>query len=606
MSGTVESRMRAKKLTTLLLCLAACTALVAGAFQLGSRRAQAELMEQGRRQLELMAPDLQSLLERFETLPFVLGQQRELAQALAHADDPALLEQTNRMLQTIQRQAKVGALYLLDRQGLTIAASNFDQPLGFVGKNFSYRPYFSEALAGRAGRFYGIGTNTGEAGYFIAQPVFRNGSTRGPVDGVIVVKITLDEFERTWASSDDPILLADRSGVIFRTNRPGWRYHSLHPLDAATRAELARTQQYMGQRIAPLAGKPGPYVARAVGRLSWQLMLFPGRERALRAGIQWAAGAVLLLACAGVSGWALHQRRRRLQERMESRAALQRAAHDLERRILDRTEALSATNRDLAQKNATLQETERLLRSTRDEFVQAGKLAMLGQMAAGVTHELNQPLAAIRAFADNARTFLARGMPEQATGNLAHISDAAARMGAIIAQLKGFARKDEAITSVDLARSLQASSFLLENDFRRHDAGLAIDTGSAPLRVTGNAVRIEQVLINLLRNALDAVAAAADRRVCVSMAREDGWAVVRIRDSGAGISEQAAAHLFEPFFTTKPSGQGLGLGLAISSSIVQAMNGRLAARNHEGGGAQFELRLPLQQENDPDKEEDQA
>ncbi|WP_296950027.1 ATP-binding protein [uncultured Massilia sp.] len=585
--------MRAKKLLTLFLYAAACALVVAGAFFLGARRAHDDLMEQGHRQLQLMAPDLQSLLERFETLPFVLGQQRELANALAHADDPDTVARMNATLQAIQRQAQVGALYLMDRDGLTIAASNWDQPLGFVGKNFSYRPYFSEALAGRAGRFYGIGTNTGEAGYFIAQPVYRNGSAGGPVDGVIAVKITLDEFERTWASSEDPILLADRHGVIFRTNRPAWRYHSLHPLSAATRAELARTQQYMGQALAPVGEPAGPYVTRAVGRLGWQLMLFPGRGRELRAGAQWALAAALLLACAGVSGWALHQRRRRLQERTESRAALQRAAHDLERRILDRTEELSQTNRHLEQKYAKLQEAERLLRSTRDEFVQAGKLAMLGQMAAGMTHELNQPLAAIRAFADNGRTFLARGMVEQAAGNLGHIGDAAARMGAIIAQLKGFARKDEAIASVDLARSVQASAFLLESDFRRHGAALSIDTGAAPLHVTGNAVRIEQVLINLLRNALDAVGDAPRKQVDVTMAREDGWAVVRIRDTGPGISAEVAAHLFEPFFTTKPSGQGLGLGLAISSSIVQAMNGRLAAHNHDGGGAQFELRLPL-------------
>jgi two-component system C4-dicarboxylate transport sensor histidine kinase DctB len=591
--------MRAKKLLTLLLCLAACAAIIGGAFHLGTCRAHADLMEQGRRQLQLMAPDLQSLLERFETLPFVLGQQRELAHALAHADDPDTVAQMNATLQAIQRQAKVGALYLMDRNGLTIAASNWDQPLGFVGKNFSYRPYFSEALAGHAARFYGIGTNTGEAGYFIAQPVYRNGSAGGPIDGVIALKITLDEFERTWASSEDPILLADRSGVIFRTNRPAWRYHSLHALDEKTRAQLARTQQYMGQTITPLAEPTGPSVTRAVGRLGWQLMLFPGSGRAQRAGIQWALAAALLLACAGVSGWALHQRRRRLQERMESRAALQRAARDLERRIAERTEELSETNRHLEQKYAKLQEAERMLRSTRDEFVQAGKLAMLGQMAAGMTHELNQPLAAIRAFADNARTFLARGMTEQAAGNLGHISDASARMGAIIAQLKGFARKDEAIGEVDLARSVQASSFLLESEFRRHGAQLEIDTGPEPLRVSGNAVRIEQVLINLLRNALDAVDGAAPKHVDVRMAREDGWAIVRIRDSGAGISEQVAAHLFEPFFTTKPSGQGLGLGLAISSSIVQAMNGRLSARNHEGGGAQFELRLPLPQEEKP-------
>ena len=591
--------MRANKLLVLLSIAAACALVIGGAFLLGARRAHDDTMEQGSRQLQLMAPDLQALLERFETLPFVLGQQRELANALARARDPEVVAHMNATLQAIQRQAQVGALYLMDRGGLTIAASNWDQPLGFVGKNFSYRPYFSEALAGRASRFYGIGTNTGEAGYFIAQPVYRNGSAGGPVDGVIAVKITLDEFERTWASSDVPILLADRHGIIFRTNRPAWRYHSLQPLDAPTRAELAATQQYMGQAIAPLAEPTGPYVTRAVGRLGWQLMLFPGRTRELRAGVQWALGAALLLACAGVSGWALHQRRRRLEERSASRAALQQAARDLEQRIAERTAELSRTNRHLEQKYAKLQEAERLLRNTRDEFVQAGKLAMLGQMAAGMTHELNQPLAAIRAFADNARTFLARGMVEQAAGNLGHIGDASARMGAIIAQLKGFARKDEAIGGVDLARSIRASAFLLESEFRRHGAQLAIDTGGAALQVTGNAVRIEQVLINLLRNALDAVDDVQERRVSVTMAREDGWAVVRILDSGAGISAEVAAHLFEPFFTTKPSGQGLGLGLAISSSIVQAMNGRLAAHNHAGGGAQFELRLPLPNDGTP-------
>jgi two-component system C4-dicarboxylate transport sensor histidine kinase DctB len=418
-----------------------------------------------------------------------------------------------------------------------------------------------------------------------------------------VVKIALDEFERTWASSEDPILLADRNGVIFRTNRPAWRYRSLRRLDAATLDALARTQQYLGRTITPLAEPAAPAVTRAVGRLGWHLMLFPGRGRELRAGIQWALAAALLLSAAGASAWAVYQRRRRLEERVASRAALQRAARDLDRRIAERTEELSETNQHLAQKYAKLQEAERLLRSTRDELVQAGKLAMLGQMAAGMTHELNQPLAAIRAFADNARTFLARGQTEQAASNLVHIGDASARMGAIIAQLKGFARKDEAIASVDLARSARASAFLLESDFARHGASLHIDAGDTPLCVAGNAVRIEQVLINLLRNGLDAVAdlpvAGNPRRVRVTITREDGWAVVAIHDTGPGIAADVAAHLFEPFFTTKPSGQGLGLGLAISSSIVQAMNGRLSAHNHADGGALFVLRLPLTNEEIP-------
>ncbi len=551
-----------------ILLLLPAAAIIVAAYVLGAYRAGNEQLAQGQRQLQLMAPELQSVLERFETLPFVLAQQPDLTNALAHPKDPDAIARLNETLQTIQQQAKVGALYLMDRNGLTLGASNWDQPLGFAGKNFSYRPYFQAALRGNAGRFYGIGTSTSEAGYFIAQPVHRHGE----IAGVIAVKISLAELERNWNSSEDPILLADRHGVIFLSNRPNWRYHSLEPLPPDALAELASTQQYIGREVTPLARNPGPRVTQEVGRLGWQLMIFPSQLRVVRSGINWALATALLLACGGVSYWAMHQRRRRREERL----AFDR---ELESRIAQRTQQLSETNR--------------ILRTTQNELVQAGKLAMLGQMAAGMTHELNQPLAAIRAFADNARTFLERGQPEQAANNLGHIGDASARMGAIISQLKGFARKDETVGPVDFGRAVRSSAFLLESESKRRNVAVEIDTGTEQLTVAGDTVRIEQVLINLLRNALDAVEGTPQPRVSIVLSREGTDGVARISDSGPGIPQEVAVHLFEPFFTTKPAGQGLGLGLAISSSIVQAMNGRLTARNLDGGGAQFELRLPL-------------
>jgi two-component system C4-dicarboxylate transport sensor histidine kinase DctB len=587
--------MRAKKTLLWLFALLCALGVVAGSYLAGTWRARAELQHQGQRQLQLMAPDLQSLLQKYETLPFVLGFQPDLIEALAHPSDTAAITRLNSTLKTIQQQAKVGAIYVMNRDGLTLGASNWDQPLGFVGKNFSYRPYFDAALHGRAGRFYGIGTSTSEAGYFIAQPVYGNGSAGGPVTGIVVVKISLADFERTWRSSDDAIVLADNVGVIFLSNRPDWIYRSLTRLDAGTEHQLAHTQQYMGQKITPLSGQPDLFATQSVGQLGWQLMVFPGQSRVVRAGLQWALAAALLLACVALSGWAVYQRRRRLEERLASRAALQKAELELNDKIVERTQQLRSTNQDLENKYAKLQETEHLLRSTQNELVQAGKLAMLGQMATGITHELNQPLAAIRAFADNARVFLERGQGDQVAGNLGHISEASARMGAIIGQLKGFARKDEAVATVDLAVSVRASAFLLESEFRRHDVMLRIDVSDG-LKVTGDSVRIEQVMINLLRNALDAVEASARREVVIGLERDGPCALVSISDSGAGIPDQVVAHLFEPFFTTKPSGKGLGLGLAISSSIVQAMNGRLTAHNQAGGGARFELRLPLQQQ----------
>ncbi len=594
--------------------IACAAAFVFAVYLIAAGKASNDIHAAGDRQLQIIALDLESVLEKFETLPFALAFHPALAQVLEHANDPGRIDELNHTLQTIQRQAKVSAIYLMDRDGDTLASSNWDDPFSFVGQNFAFRPYFREAMEGRPGRFYAIGSITRESGYFIAQPVYAPGAQRTSAEpiGVVAVKISLAEFEQTWSSSDDPLALADHKGVVFLSNRDGWRYHSLHALNDEDQRYVAGTKQYAGQTILPISSLPeqeragfGEYVAKPVGRLGWQLMLFPSQARIARAATYSALAAALVLAVAAMSFWAVHQRRRRLEERVASRRALQRAAADLEQKIAQRTEELLTANQSLEAKYAKLKETEHLLRSTQNELVQAGKLAMLGQMAAGVTHELNQPLAAIRAFADNAVTFLRRGQTEQAGDNLEHISAASARMGTIIGQLKGFARKShETVSTVDLAQSIHASAMLLESEFRRHDVRLHIELKKAVL-ILGDAVRTEQVLINLMRNALDAVEGAPQREVTVELQQENDDAVVRIRDSGPGIPDQVAQHLFEPFFTTKPSGKGLGLGLAISSSIVHAMNGQLSAYNHQGGGAEFVVRLPLAEgEASPNRKED--
>jgi two-component system C4-dicarboxylate transport sensor histidine kinase DctB len=603
MQAGTEDRMRHSKRIALVSLIAACAAaIVFAVYVIAASKASNDIHAAGDRQLQIIALDLESVLEKFETLPFALAFHPDLAQALTNPADRDIIGRLNLTLQTIQRQAKVSAIYLMDREGNTLASSNWDETLSFVGKNFAFRPYFRNAIDGNAGRFYGIGNTTGEPGYFIAQPVYPRGALHGeaPPIGVIAVKISLVEFEHTWSRSDDPLALADHKGVVFLSNRDGWRYHSLSPLDEQDQHYLTGTLQYAGQSIRPIELLPksvkagfGEYVAKPVGRLGWQLMLFPSQAKIVRTATYSALAAALLLAIAAISVWAAYQRRRRMEERLASRKALQRAAEDLDEKIAQRTQELLEANQSLETKYVKLKETEHLLRSTQNELVQAGKLAMLGQMAAGVTHELNQPLAAIRAFADNAVTFLQRGQAEQAGTNLAHISAASARMGAIIGQLKGFARKShDTVATVDLAQSIQASAMLLESEFRRHEVQLETDLRDS-VQVVGDAVRTEQVLINLMRNALDAVEGVEVRKVTVTLQRESHEAIVRIRDSGPGIPEQVVQHLFEPFFTTKPSGKGLGLGLAISSSIVQAMNGQLTAHNHAQGGAEFVVRLPL-------------
>lgn len=571
---------------------------VLAAYTLGARKAGDVARETGLRQLQIIALDLEATLERYETLPYALSFQREAIQLLAGPDNGALARQVNHTLRDIQRHAKVAAVYLMDTSGKTIATSNWDTPQDYTGRNFGFRPYFLDAMNGAAGRFYGVGSTTSEPGYFIAQPVYMQAGDARPA-GVMAVKISLNYLATLWQKIDEPVLLADRWGVIFMSNQPPWSYHSLERLPPAALQEMQSSLQYIGHDVMLLGAldvepRWRGAVRQSVGRLGWDLMVYPSQKAVRRAGAVWALAAALLLALALASYWALHQRKRRLEERGLARQALQDAADDLERKIALRTGDLIQANRSIEARFSKLQETEQLLRNTQNELVQAGKLTMLGQMAAGVTHELNQPLTAIRAFADNAQRFQERGQGPRVLENLAHISAAAARMGAIIGQLKGFARKSHAsVEAVGLAQSIRTSSLLLSNDFQVAGATLVLELGDEEVVVSGDSVRIEQVLINLMRNALDAAKAGEHKVVRVTLSGDDTGGCVRVADTGAGMAQHVIDRLFEPFFSTKSSGEGLGLGLAISSSIVQALNGRLTASNLSPCGAEFSLWLPL-------------
>ncbi len=590
---------KSKSLQLLGVAVLALTGVLI-AYWWGWQAAQQAAQHDKARQLQMIGLDLESILERYETLPFALSFQPDAVQVLRQPGNARAIAHLNETLQQVQRQAKVAAIYLMDQHGKTLASSNWDTGQSYIGKNFGFRPYFLDALGGRAGRFYGIGSTTAVPGYFIAQPVYADRPGQGLPIGVMAVKISLSDVASSWSTLSEPVALADRWGVIFLSNRSAWQYRSLATLSPVALQDIAATLQYTGHTIEPVRNLPpadqagfDTPVAHPVGRLGWQLMGFPDQSLIQRSASRWALTAALLLAIAAVSVWALDQRRRRLQERGQAQRALQQAAADLEHQITLRTAELTTANQSLAAKYTKLQEAELLLRGTQNELVQAGKLAMLGQMAAGMTHELNQPLTAIRAFSDNAITFLQRGQATRAEENLAHISAASERMGAIIGQMKEFARKSDApLSSVDVAQAIQSSIHLLRHDFERCGCTLQIDVQAA-VQVMGDALRIEQVLINLLRNALDAAESSAEKWVRVQVAQEAGFAVIRIRDSGTGIAHAVAARLFEPFFTTKAAGKGLGLGLAISSSIVQAMNGQLSASNIDSGGAEFELRLPV-------------
>jgi two-component system C4-dicarboxylate transport sensor histidine kinase DctB len=557
------------------------------------------------RRLEFFSLSLESALDRNEALPGLMGLERKLSAALE--DEPAARAASNEYLQAVAQAAKLSAAYLMDAQGLTIAASNWNQPVTFVGQNYGFRPYAQEALAGRFGRFYGIGATTGEAGYFLAS---RLRSAAG-VQGVIAIKVGLEPIEEALKQSGEAVLVADKQGVVILSSVPEWKYRVLQPLDAATRERLASTRQY-GDQPLPVLGPPAGMAAgsdearierggitssfsiarRPVGNLGWQMLILTDQREARAAA--WVAAVAASALTAFALGLYLHIRltRREREDKRRAERALVQVSQDLERRIGQRTADLTQANATLERKVLELKRAEAILRTTSDSAVQAGKLTVLGQMSAGMTHELNQPLAALHTLSDNAVNLIEQSRVEEARENLVLIGQLAARMGRIVTQLKTFTRKDPVtVSAVQVADAVDHALMIVES--RRREIGAAIEVHAIEpqLRVKADAVRLEQVLVNLLRNGLDAVAGQVKTQLHVSAAREGGRVRISIRDFGPGIAESVLPRLFEPFHTTKPVGQGLGLGLSLSLAIVESFGGKLEGRNLEGEGAEFSVVL---------------
>jgi two-component system C4-dicarboxylate transport sensor histidine kinase DctB len=581
--------------------------LVALAARIAFDRERADIHTEANRRLVVDAEQLRSALTKFETLPFVVSLHPLVSQALIGPSDREAVQALDRYLVDVQQHAHLAAAYVVEPSGLTIAASNWNQSQSFVGNNYRFRPYVRDAIEGRTGHFYGIGTTTGEPGYFLAKPVFESADStaeRRAAIGAVVIKLDLQDFEKSWPLADDPMALIDVNGVAFLSNVPDWKYRSLDPLSDKAKREIVDAKQYDGKDVNLLV-VPGrrwaapDRVAYPVGALGWKLVRFVSIETARRSAWNAALSCGLLVTVAGLLVFVIDQRRRHQYVAAVARQALVEASARLEDRIAERTHDLVRANADLQNRYRQVKDAQQLLHDTQVELIQAGKLGMLGQMAAGVTHELNQPLTAMRVFADNAMAFIDLGDLVATRENLGHIADAASRMGHLVGQLKTFARKSAGVPGpVDLANSIENSARLMRSDFAQCNAALEIRIDQRAV-VVGDAIRVEQVLINLMRNALDAVKPCAIRRVRATLT-VDGCATVRIDDTGPGITPQVRERLFEPFFTTKPSGAGLGLGLAISSSIVQAMNGELLVTDGRDGGAEFILKLPLAQETGED------
>ncbi|CAG8869732.1 C4-dicarboxylate transport sensor protein DctB [Pseudomonas fluorescens] len=584
-TSTPPRRPRWRSLALLALCLAP---LLWPLHHLAEKYYQGELASQNRQTLDLYVANLLGTLHRYETLPWILGELPALRAVLA---DPLRLEtltNANRLLKEIVDQTGAEVMYLMDVSGNTLAASNWDKRDSFIGRNFAFRPYFNEAMDGRLGRFFGQGTTSAKRGYFFAAAVRDNEQ----VIGVLVVKVDLDHTETLWGRTPEQLLLTDQNGVVVLTSRPDWRFRATRPLNDAEREAITAIQPYPTTEPKPLNLNPDAWLTqtRAIKETGWQVSILAPRilvDRSVSTVMAIGAGTLLvLMLLLGL----MMQRRRHYIDRIDLEAHGRR---DLEKRVNERTAALEGLNKRLRDEVLEREQAQQELVQAQDELVQAGKLSVLGTMSASISHELNQPLAAIRSYAENAEILLDHQRTEDARGNLKLIAELTGRMASIIAHLRAFARRDRhAPESVALQPALDDALALLAKRRRAMAVELVRDLPDATLWVQAGETRLRQVLGNLLANALDALTEKANpRKLWLSAERRDDVVYLYIRDNGPGFTRQAMERAKEPFFTTKTRTQGLGLGLAICESLMRALGGELLLGNHPEGGALLTLQL---------------
>ena len=520
--------------------------------------------------LALYSGNLMSELQRTSVVPLLLARDPELIRALNEQQFSA----TSGRLISFQAEIGAASIQLLDINGRTVGATNRN----LLGTNHRQAAYFVDAQRVNDTVFSAAPTQSGAVEFIYSRAVVQDGASLG----VIVVGVDLRKYERAWAGLQDAVAVTDSEGKVLLSTEPRWRGlpvdAALATQDAPSAIDRALQATADWTQNAPDAYVQGEAVMRTEARVpfrGWRITTFTAY-----ASVREQVNGVLALE---IMGFAI---------------LLAMTFYFLSRRAMSQSLGFQQESYELRQLNARLQreiaereKVEKSLQVAELTLAQSSKLAALGEMSAAVSHELNQPLAAMKTYLAGARLLLQRRRPEEALSSFQRIDDLIERMGAITRQLKSYARKGvEAFEPVDVRSCISAALSMMEPQLKTRVIKITRALPRAPVMVMADRLRLEQVIINLLRNAIDAVKDRTNPQVDILLSVGD-TATLTVRDNGTGIVD--LDNLFEPFYTTKKPGEGVGLGLAISSGIVTELGGRMTAHNGDGGGAVFEIQLPL-------------
>lgn len=577
------------------LALVVAALLLAGVY--GRANALSALEAQGLTDANIKISLLRAVLERPRAVPLLLSLDRDVQDALARPT-PENLDRLNRKLEQLVGASSASVIYVTDARGLAIASSNWREDDSFVGNNYAFRSYFTRAMAGGTAEHFALGSVSKRPGLYISHRV----GGASDAQGVVVVKKEFDGLEKEWSDAQRPVYVVDDNDVVLITSIPSWRFMTTRPLPADSLSAIRESLQFGNAPLVPLpmaerrtlgpdsaiitaalpGGRNGDYLRILVPAAStpWRLGYLVPIQAPVAAAVREAQMTALLALTPLLAAAAFWLRRR--QSALAEIASAHRARLALEQRVEARTADLSHARDRLQAEITEHRSTETRLQAVQQELVQANRLAILGQVAAGVAHEINQPVATIRAYADNAKVFLARQQMGTAVDNLDQIAGLTERIGTITDDLKALARKGRtAAEPVSVREVIFGAVELLRSRFAGSLDALRIDPASLDVLVLGNRLRLEQVFINLFQNALEAVEGRGEPLVAVSLADRGETVSIAVADNGPGIAPAVMRALFSPFNSSKE--KGLGLGLVISKDIVADYDGAIEVQSGADG-----------------------
>ncbi len=556
-----------------------------------------EIEQQSQHQLEELTSLLNNALARYENTPAVLARNERIKNILESDEGKEKYQSLNEYFEELQQVTQAADVYLINPKGDAVAASNWRKGNTFIGQNYSFRPYFQHAVQGHLARYFAVGTASNKRGFYFSAPVYSS-KRASKLLGVVVVKLNIDQLERQITrmakAGHYEVIVTGEDDVVFLSSVQSWRLGSLTPLTQERLMTINNTKRYASRQLHPLAISP-KYQHQDDGKSEiYRLTSFSGTHKYLDTRVflsqaKWHVHIltpmapiisrlpmILLLSASLfllVSLSLLFH-----IERQRNHKLMQEAQDQLERRVKERTQELEEANG--------------LLKSTQDELVQAAKLTVIGNLSASINHEINQPLAALRSYAQNTLAFLERDHFDRAKENLNTIIKLSDRLADIVSQFKSFTRKSTGIDSAtNVITCIEEALAIIQPEADKQGVTVSAQLPHSNHYIWGDQVRLQQVLVNIFSNAIVAMNQSDNKQLNISISI-DSYIDIYIQDSGPGVRESQMEKIFEPYYTTDER-QGLGLGLSISHRIIESMRGKISVANAIEGGAIFTISLPV-------------